>query len=195
MNWKFFRTIGENKKGIAFLLLAAVILFAFGLQKETSVETHVLPGKPAPTPKISPTPIPTTLLQKMSPTAVAEEPTPTPASIIIEITTSQQQSSTQVAQPVVHVSVSGGNSFDLQIASDANQCDVLTKAQADGKISDLSMKFDSSLGSYGVYKINGLGKDNAVWWTYSVNGQDPPKGCSFIKANNDDHIVWKYIGS
>lgn len=57
------------------------------------------------------------------------------------------------------------------------------------------MRYNNDLGSYGVYQINGIGKDNAIWWTYTVNGQSPSQGCSYIKANNNDKVEWKYIGS
>jgi len=39
------------------------------------------------------------------------------------------------------------------------------------------------------------GKETSVWWTYTVNGQSPDQGCSFIKTKNNDSVEWKYIGS
>ena len=56
------------------------------------------------------------------------------------------------------------------------------------------MKFDSSLGTNGVYQINGIGKENTIWWVYTVNGKSPTQGCSYIKVNNNDVVVWEYQG-
>src|SRR3989344_15428 len=43
-------------------------------------------------------------------------------------------------------------------------------------------------------QINGVGKGDSVWWTYKVNGKRPSAGCSQVKANNNDNVVWEYIG-
>lgn len=94
----------------------------------------------------------------------------------------------------LHVSINGGNEFTLTIEQGKNQCDVLAKALQDGKISQLLMRFDSNLGSYAVYQINGLGKENSVWWVYKVNGQSPSQGCSYIQVSNGDRVSWEYIG-
>lgn len=98
------------------------------------------------------------------------------------------------AESKVNVTLNGTN-FEVKINDNSNQCDVLSKALEQGKIQSLNMRYDNSLGSYGVYQINGVGKENSVWWTYKVNGQSPSKGCSYVKANSGDSIEWKYIGS
>ena len=95
----------------------------------------------------------------------------------------------------INVSINNSLNFTLDIEDGANQCDVLSKALADGKISSLNMKYDGNLGTYAVYQINGIGKETSVWWTYTVNGQSPDQGCSFIKTKNNDSVEWKYIGS
>ena len=76
-----------------------------------------------------------------------------------------------------------------------NHCQVLEAALAQGKLSSLNLKFFPSLSSYAVYQINGLGDTNQVWWTYSVNGQQPPYGCSQVMVNQGDVIHWTYAGS
>ena len=95
----------------------------------------------------------------------------------------------------VTLSVDGGSSSEITIDNGANQCDVLTKALEQGKIQSLNMRYDNSLGSNGVYQINGIGKDNSIWWTYKVNGKSPSQGCSYVKANNGDSVEWNYQGS
>jgi len=84
--------------------------------------------------------------------------------------------------------------FDLEVDSSHNHCQVLETALAQGKLSSLNLKFFSSLSSYAVYQINGLGDTSQVWWTYSVNGQQPPYGCSQVMVNQGDVIHWTYAG-
>jgi hypothetical protein len=57
------------------------------------------------------------------------------------------------------------------------------------------MRYDNNLGTNAVYQINGIGKDNAVWWVYKVNGQSPNQGCNFIKVNDGDKAEWSYLGN
>jgi hypothetical protein len=83
----------------------------------------------------------------------------------------------------------------VSIPDGANQCDVLSKALEQGKITQLNMRYDSNYKTYAVYQINGLGKENSIWWVYKVNGQSPNQGCSYIKANSGDNIEWRYIGT
>ncbi|MFH0864395.1 MAG: DUF4430 domain-containing protein [Candidatus Gottesmanbacteria bacterium] len=100
------------------------------------------------------------------------------------------------SQPLqINLSINGGSSFTVNIDQGNNQCDVLTKAKEQGKIDSLNMQFNNSLGSFAVYQINGIGKENSVWWTYTINSVSPAQGCSYIKANNGDKIEWKYLGS
>lgn len=95
----------------------------------------------------------------------------------------------------VSLSVNGSSVGSVTVDQGANQCDVLTKAKDQGKISQLLMKYVDSLGTNGVYQINGVGKDNSVWWVYKVNGQSPGQGCSYIKANSGDTVEWDYQGN
>lgn len=95
----------------------------------------------------------------------------------------------------VGLSILGSQKMDVQLTPEANQCEVLSKALEQGKITSLDMRYDQTYKTYAVYKINGIGQENSVWWVYSVNGQEAPKGCSYIKANNGDEIEWKYLGS
>lgn len=101
----------------------------------------------------------------------------------------------QSDKAVISVTIEGASSFVVSLEKGKNQCDVLSQALSDKKITNLTMKYDSSLDSYGVYQINGLGKENAVWWTYTVNGKSPTQGCNHIAANNGDSVKWQYVGS
>lgn len=94
----------------------------------------------------------------------------------------------------VSVNINGSSGFQITLPPGSNHCDVLNQALSEGKISQLFMRYNSSYGSYGVYQINGLGQENQVWWTYSVNGRSPPAGCSQIKVNNNDDVTWTYVG-
>ena len=131
----------------------------------------------------TPTPAPTHTTQatnNTSQTNQASDPTPTP------VATSTNQ---------VNLSINGGANFSVVVNKDANQCDVLSKALEQGKISSLNIRYDKTYETYAVYQINGIGKENSVWWVYTVNGQSPTQGCSYIKVSNGDNIEWKYIGS
>jgi len=155
---------------------------------ENKVE-EVIPS--APTPSASPKPI-----KKV---AVYQSPTPAPTQTLSS-TPTPTQASTPAPTPVaqtnqVSLSINGSPAFSVSVIEGANQCDLLNKALEEGKISSLNMRYDSNLGAYAVYQINGLGKENSVWWTYKVNGQSPPQGCSYIKAKEGDSVEWEYIGS
>lgn len=101
--------------------------------------------------------------------------------------------------PAVHtfqvsLKINGSSVGNVDMQEGNNQCDVLSRAKDQGKISSLLMKYDNNLGTNGVYQINGMGKDNVVWWVYKVNGQSPSQGCSYIKANSGDTVEWEYKG-
>jgi len=101
----------------------------------------------------------------------------------------------EVSQFAVSLAINGQGGAEVVVPDGANQCDVLAKALEQNKIASLDMRYDANYGSYGVYKINGIGQSNQVWWTYKVNGTSPPQGCSYIKANPRDNVAWEYKGS
>lgn len=135
--------------------------------------------KSIPTP--TPTSIPAPSQSSSSTDQVSNSPTPTASS-----NTSFEQ---------VNLSINGSSSLTIAVNKVSNQCDVLSKALEQGKISSLNMRYDKTYETYAVYQINGIGKENSVWWVYTVNGQSPSQGCSYIKTNSGDNIEWKYIGS
>lgn len=110
---------------------------------------------------------------------------------------SNSPNSTQQAQNSLSVklSVNGNFAGSLSLSAGANQCEVLSSALRAGLISGLDMRYSSAQKSMGVYKINGIGNSDSVWWVYTVNGKSPPLGCSGIKVNNGDTVNWKYIKS
>lgn len=93
----------------------------------------------------------------------------------------------------VFLSVSGNPKGSVTLKSTANQCQVLSHAKAQGLINSLDMRYNQGLGSYGVYVIDGVGRTDQVYWTYTVNGKPPPLGCSYIKVRNGDSVNWQYI--
>lgn len=120
------------------------------------------------------------------PEPTSNQPTPTPEST---------PQATPASQKVtVNITINGGEQFSLELNSENNHCDALSEALNKGKISSLKMEYNSALGSYGVYEINGLGQDGQVWWVYEVNGKSPPFGCSQVKVKDGDQIKWNYIG-
>lgn len=120
-------------------------------------------------------------------------PIPIPSAVQVAAQTPPPSQNPQTYQ--VNVSINDSSTFTISVSEGANHCDVLNKALTDGKISSLIMRYDTNFGTYAVYQINGIGKENSVWWTYTVNDQSPNQGCSFVKVKNNDNVHWKYIGS
>ena len=202
-----------------FLVITGLILtgvFTYSLSFVFSSPESNPPDSSSLT-QTNPTPIPALQDSKLAPVSVTIALSPTPATLPSNntnttpqptptpIQTSQESSSptlttTPTSAPTpgtnVHVTLQIDNEppFDLEVDSSHNHCQVLETALAQGKLSSLNLKFFSSLSSYGVYQINGLGDTSQVWWTYSVNGQQPPYGCSQIKVNQGDVIHWTYAG-
>ena len=170
---------------VSFLLIPQTKL----IKNETvAIINQVKPtANPSPTPTQTPKTKP---LNKITPFATATpKPTPQPTAI-------SNNSETVIPQMnQVSVSINDLPEFNVLVSEETNQCDVLNKALSDGKISSLNLKYDPNFKTFAVYQINGIGKENSVWWTYKINGQSPNQGCSFIKAKKQDHVEWKYIGS
>lgn len=114
---------------------------------------------------------------------------------------SQQTTSSPTASPVntepqtINLSLFINNQFtgNVTLSNDANQCDVLSQALAQGVLSSLDMRYSKDYGTYGVYVINGQGDPNTIWWTYKVNGVAPPYGCAYITAHQGDQVSWQYV--
>ncbi len=200
-----FLRSNKQKSILAVLIIAVFIIFAgfitfylslFETKKVLSSQIEVLPTPTilaVPTSSSTSTHFPqNTFISKLKTVSITTtlQPSPTYSNHFQNTTT------TSALTPInqVQVSINGGIYFSVDVEMGSNQCDVLSNALNQGKISSLNMQFNSSYGSYGVYQINGIGKENQVWWTYLVNGDSPSSGCSYIKANNDDSVSWKYIG-
>jgi hypothetical protein len=195
--------IPTSWKILWLLIIVSIITFSYSfIFGKNQVNKNITSQKTAITPTLVPLPTkkiiePTTKLESKKSLGTVIIATPNPTGTIASTTTNQNSSSTNNQQNSIKVnlSINDGSSFSVEIPSGSNQCDVLTKAKSDGKISSLNMKYISDMGSYGIYQINGIGKENQVWWVYKVNGQSPSQGCDHVKANNNDSISWKYLGS
>lgn len=195
------------------LLLAATGCFAIAAVISLFFSTEKISVVKAVSSKISVTPSPLLTESETIVAANTTEETSSVASPTLSSPTASpvkeqegfsQSTPTQIATPkvtpakqtfTVSLSVNGSGVGDVTLEEGANQCDVLTQAQEQGKISNLLMKYDNSLGTYGVYQINGMGKETSVWWVYNVNGQSPSQGCSYISAKNGDSVEWEYKGN
>ena len=103
------------------------------------------------------------------------------------------QSAEPEKQAAVTLVVNGSVRGDVAIKDGWNQCDVLTAARDKGIISSLTMKYYSSLGSQGVFVIDGIGDESMIWWVYTVNGKSVPYGCSKMTAHGGERVEWKYV--
>lgn len=178
------------------LFFAGSVSFILALNAQATpapAPTSQISLLPSPSPSLSPSPSPTSLPK----TAIKPSPIPTPTSTPAPTPTPvpANSSSTEANKPRVQLSINGGGSLSVEVSDGNNQCDVLSKALEQGKISQLNMRYDSNYGSYAVYQINNLGSESTVRWVYKVNGQSPNLGCSYIKANSGDNIEWSYQGS
>lgn len=171
---------------IVFFLLTGATLYNSNKIVPVVVKKNTFPLK-TPTIILSPTifPTPTTI-----PTQTVVQPTNIPAP---QPTSAPPTSAPQDLKVSLSIGGSSVGSFDIPQGS--NQCDVLTQALSQGKIQSLNMRYNNDYGTNAVYQINGVGKENVVWWGFKVNGQSPSQGCSYIKVNNGDSILWEYVGN
>lgn len=190
--------------------------------KDTSLGVQTREVPPTITPSISPSPTvlpsPSSTVKASTATKklITAQLTPSPSSQNIIAPTSEisvtgnkvtapqsslatNNQSTPSPTPIVQklsitLTVDESSSFSLSLDEGKNQCDALSQALQEGKISSLNMQFNSSFNSYAVYQINGLGQEGQVWWAYKVNDKSPPLGCSHIKVQNNDNVRWTYVG-
>ncbi len=187
---------------VFFILAGATVLFSGKSTKTLGVITE---NKQAARVKsVKSTATPTQEAQESSntstnsyqqPTTASSTPTPYKTETTTTTNSSNNSNGSSQTQGRVKLSINGSSTGEVNVGAGQNQCDVLNDALAQGKISQLTMRYESSLGTYGVYKINNTGKDNSIWWTYKVNGNSPDKGCSYLGVNNGDSVEWNYIGS
>lgn len=187
-------------KKIFFLTLicTGILSLTLALQPDPiKTQTYKINHSPAPSAPASSKPH---LTKPSAPSSIPNPPAhPTPSPISDQQEFSPQTTSTP--QPTstttyeVNVSINGLPNFTVSVNEGSNQCDVLSKSLEQGKIGSLNMKYDKNYETYAVYQINGIGKENSVWWVYTVNGKSPSKGCSHIKVDNNDNAEWKYLGS
>ena len=106
-----------------------------------------------------------------------------PQTITIELSLKTQSEATE------------SSAITINLPSGSEHCEVLNQALADGKIKDLDMRFNEEYKTNSVFVINGLGKTDSPWWVYKINGADAPAGCSQVKVNQGDKILWEYLGT
>lgn len=177
-------------------------------QKKTSTDNFLTDEKLEIANYISPSPRPTVLANKITPS----QPKPTitvsavnrvlgtnTVNIIISsptpIALSSVPAQTITPTPIqifVNLqieSADGSSNFSIVFNEGMNVCDILQKAKDEGKIQSLTFddSYLSAFNSRYIYEINGL-KNN---WTFTVNGKSP-LGCSLITPAPNDTIKWKF---
>ncbi|HSA83472.1 MAG TPA: DUF4430 domain-containing protein, partial [Patescibacteria group bacterium] len=196
----------------AICFVIATSIFIFSSTEETTVQAVATREQPTPSVTLSPSeseevfgtqtqlrPTSSDALQDFDGQATVQQSTTQQSNSTHSVSSGQDV--TNAPEPTkapekktftVSLSVNGSGVGNVTLEEGANQCDVLTKALEQGKISQLLIRYVSSLGTNGVYQINGIGKDNAVWWVYTVNGTSPTQGCSFVSAQSGDTVAWEY---
>lgn len=207
------RSFLKSPFGIAALVCFAIAFVSpFIFVDSQSSEKQTVLQAVSPNPSIVPSGLPSdtqtideeislvkgqkTSRQSVTPTAVPQNITDAPQQVSQPTSTTVPQPTNTPAVNTFHVTltINGASVGTIAMEEGNNQCDVLSRAKDQGKISQLLMKYDNSLGTNGVYQINGIGKENVVWWVYKVNGTSPTQGCSHIKANGGDTVSWEYKG-
>lgn len=183
---------------IVFFLLAGITFYNSNKttpkkvsENKQVVKKIIFPTLPAmapakegvPTISISSTPT-------TAPTQIDIQPTNIPAPEPTSIPTTSTPQNFKIS-----LTINGSSVGSIDVSQGANQCDVLSQALSQGKIQSLNMRYNNDLGTNAVYQINGIGKENSVWWTFKVNGQSPNQGCSYIKVGDNDNVEWSYIGN
>ena len=136
-------------------------------------------------------------IQGSSEQAVPYVPTPSPAATPQAQPTQTAATPTPAAQTptyrTANLSINGQNKGSVAVEVGSNHCDVLTRALQAGLIGSLDMRYYAQFQSYGVYVIDGIGNSDTIWWTYKVNGQSLPYGCSRATVADGDNVDWKYL--
>jgi hypothetical protein len=129
-------------------------------------------------------------------------PTPTLAVTIMYIanTDTPQPTNTPVPQqiktnePVETIKIEinkpdGNSSFTLTYHDGKNPCSILNDAKTEGKIQSVTIThYGAPLNSDYVKEINGY-QDH---WTFAVNGETKPTGCSNYTLTKGNIVTWKY---
>jgi hypothetical protein len=197
---------------VCFVIAASI--FVFFSTEETTVKAVATKEQPTPSVTFSPTETEEvfgtqTQLRPTSPDASQDfdgqatvqtaqtntNPTHSASSEQLPTNTPEPTKTPEKKSFTVSLSVNESSVGNVTLEEGSNQCDVLTKALEQGKISQLLIRYVSSLGTNGVYQINGIGKDNVVWWVYTVNDQSPSQGCSLVTAKSGDTVAWEYTGN
>jgi hypothetical protein len=183
---------------VVFFLLAGISYFAFAEQsseqttKQPDQKKQVLSLKTTPTF----TPTPTTVITK-PPQNKTTLPSPTePASIPSNPLTSspsntpQPQPTAQIQTITLQINTPDSSaSHTVTYSEGRNPCTVLNDAKSEGKITSATIAYyGPPLNSDYVKELNGF-QDN---WTFSLNGEGKPTGCSNYKVNNGDTVTWKF---
>ncbi len=130
------------------------------------------------------------------PTSIVTSPTDAPNTPAPQPTTIPTPRPTDIPQDLkVSLTIAGSSVGTVDMSQGANQCDVLNRALSEGKIQSLNMRYDNTMGTNAVYQINGVGKENSVWWAFKVNSTSPSQGCSYIKVKSGDSAEWDYLGN
>ncbi len=128
-----------------------------------------------------------------SSTSNTKTPSAKTSTEVSKSSTKQVNSVARVNSINVSLSVNGVPKGTVSLATGSNQCDLLSKAYSSGNISSLDMRYSSQYKTFGVYVIDGIGDPGTVWWTYKVNGSEPPFGCANMPAKDGDSVNWQYV--
>lgn len=110
-------------------------------------------------------------------------------------TSSSPSTTTTNSQVTATLMVNGVVQGKVSVATGTTQCGLIVQALVDGVINQLTIKYNSSYKSRGVYQINNQGDANNMLWVYAVNGAEPPVGCDSVTVHDNDSVNWQYLRS
>ncbi|MBI2033216.1 MAG: hypothetical protein HYT10_02005 [Candidatus Levybacteria bacterium] len=181
---------------LCFVLAGASFLLSKPSVKSRPQKTESVQG--ALTKKVPPTP--TAAFEKV--VYKQNDPlTPTPPnnnSPILLPTSTPVPQSAEPTQPIPTTSdeftvelftPDGNGSFTVKFRENSTPCSILTDAKNEGKIRSVTIThYDAPLNSDYVKEINGF-SDN---WTFSINSETKPMGCSQYILGKGNTVIWKY---
>lgn len=110
-------------------------------------------------------------------------------------TSSSPAAATTNSQVTATLMVNGVTQGKVSVDTGTTQCGLIVQALVDGVINQLTIKYNSSYKSRGVYQINNQGDANNMLWVYAVNGSEPPVGCDSVTVHDNDSVNWQYLRS
>lgn len=151
--------------------------------KKQTAQTIIIPQQKQPTPASA---------TEQTQTVMIKQPIATPTFVIPTNTSMPQPTNTPAPISTVTIQITepdGIFNFSVAITGNTNPCSILNSAKDEGKIHSVTIQhYDAPLNSDYVKELNGYSNN----WTFKLNGDQKPTGCSNYNLNKGDTVTWQY---